>query len=69
MEPCTLGALAGVFVGWALGAGMQPRAIHRALGSGRAGKLLRLLELLEEPAQEDELEDELEEEDPGVSAN
>lgn len=53
MEPCTIGILAGVFMGWALGAGTQPRAIARALGHERAGKLLRLLELLEEPEPDD----------------
>lgn len=57
LEPCVFATLAGVFVGWAMGAGSQPRAIQRALGQGRAAKLLRLLELLEEP-DDDELKEE-----------
>ncbi|MGE0347386.1 MAG: hypothetical protein AB7N73_14960 [Gemmatimonadales bacterium] len=49
MDPCTVGVLGGVFVGWALGAGTQPRAIARALGQERTARLLRLLELLDVP--------------------
>ncbi len=53
-----MGVLAGVFVGWALGAGTKPAVLDRALGKSRAAKLLRLLELLEEPDEEESDEEE-----------
>lgn len=62
MESCTLGALAGVFVGWALGAGARPRMLERALGSPKVSKLVRLLELLEEPPPDEDDETRLEDE-------
>lgn len=49
METQAVELLAAVFLGWAIGAGTQPRAVARALGGERTAKLIRLLELLEEP--------------------
>jgi hypothetical protein len=46
--------LAAVFLGWAIGAGTQPRAFVRALGGKQTAKLIRLLELLEEPPEKSE---------------
>lgn len=54
METHAVELLAAVFLGWAIGAGTQPRAVARALGGERTAKLIRLLELLEEPDDDDE---------------
>lgn len=52
MEPCTVSALAGVIVGAALTAGIHPRAVSRVFGHQRIERLIRLLDLLEEPEPE-----------------
>lgn len=58
MESHAVELLAAVFLGWAIGAGTQPRAFARALGGKQTAKLIRLLELLEEPQEKrDEPED------------
>lgn len=52
MDSHAVELLAAVFLGWAIGAAAQPRAVARALGGKRTDKLIRLLELLEEPDDE-----------------
>lgn len=49
MDVCSVGVLAGVIVGYALGAGTKPRLITKALGNQNVDRMLSLLELLEEP--------------------
>jgi len=44
--------LAAVFLGWAIGVGAQPRAVARVIGGKQTAKLIRLLELLEDPDDE-----------------
>lgn len=63
MEPCTVAVLAGVFLGFTLGAGAQPRGLARAIGGDKAAKLVRLLELLEEPEAAEAREDD----EPGAA--
>lgn len=52
LEPCTVGLLAGVIVGALVGRGVPThdtsRLLHK-LGGAKVDKLIRLLELLEEP--------------------
>lgn len=49
MDNVAVATLAGVLVGFSLGAGMKARAIAETLGDERIKKLMRLLEELEEP--------------------
>lgn len=56
LDACTVAVLVGVFVGWALRGGTPAARLARALGKDQAAKLVRLLELLEEPERE-QLED------------
>lgn len=60
MEPCTVAGLAGVIVGALVGQGIPTRESSRlldALGGDKVSKLLRLLELLEEPTPDEESDD------------
>lgn len=52
LEPCTVGVLGGVLVGAIIGKGIprdDTKELLRALGGGKLDKLVRLLQLLEEP--------------------
>lgn len=53
MESPAVAALVGVVVGFLLGAGTKARAIVEAVGDERMNKLMDLLELLNEPEDDE----------------